>query len=51
MSNIGFIQGPNIPAYEMTKLGKCEPFIYLLRTGMANFEVEQWVLRLEKEII
>ncbi len=35
----------------MTKLRNCELVIHLSRTGKANFEVKQWVLRLEKETI
>ncbi len=41
ISNTGFVRGPNNIADEMTKLGNCEPVIYLLRTREANFEVEQ----------
>ena len=47
ISNIGFVRGPNNPADGMTKLGNCEPLIHLLRTGKANFQVEQWVLMLK----
>ncbi len=49
--SIGFVRGPNNPADGMTKLGNCEPLVHLLRTGKANFEVEQWVLRLKNEEI
>ena len=48
ISNIGFVRGTNNPVDGMTKVGNREPVIHLFRTGKANFEVEQRVLRLKK---
>ena len=49
ISNIGFVRGPNNLADGMTKTGNREQLFNLLRTGKADFEVEQWVLRLKNE--
>ena len=45
ISNVGFIRGPNNPADGLTKRGKCIALNHLLRTGMADFKIDQWVLR------
>ncbi len=44
-SNVSFIRGPNNPADGMTKPFECTPSHDLLRTGKANFTVEQLVIR------
>ncbi len=45
ISNVGFIRGPNNPAEGMTKPLKYDPLNRLLRTGRADFTVDQWVIR------
>ena len=45
ISNVGFLRGPNNPADALTKANKCNALNHLLRTGKANFNIEQWVIR------
>ena len=45
ISNFGFLRGPNNPADGLTKPKSCPALIHLMRTGKANFVVEQWVIR------
>ncbi len=45
ISNVVFIQGPENPADGMAKALKCLPLNNFLRTGKANFKVEQWFIR------
>ncbi len=42
---VGFIRGSNKPADGMTKPFKCTLLHDLLRTGKANFTIDQWVIR------
>ena len=43
--NVSFIRGANNPADEMTQKSTCTRLHYLLRTGKANFVVDQWFIR------
>ncbi len=45
ISNIGFIRGPNNLADGMTKPFKCDSLNRLLRTGKADFTMDQWLIR------
>lgn len=47
ISNVGFVRGPNNPADGLTKSGNCPPLIDILKTGLDNSIVEQWVIRRE----
>ncbi len=44
ISNVGFIRSPNNPVDGMSKPSKCTPLHNLLRTGKADFKVDQWVI-------
>lgn len=45
ISKVGFVRGPDNPADGLTRPGKCPPLNHLLLTGLADFPVEQWVVR------
>ena len=46
ISNVGFIRGPNNPAYGMAKPFECNPHNNLLHTDRAILPVEKRVIRL-----
>ena len=48
--NFGFIHGPNNPAGGLTKRGKCIALNHILKTGMAEFKLAQWVLRKQNNL-
>ena len=45
ISNIGFLRGPNNPADGLTKESKSGALEYFLKSGKADFEVENYVIR------
>ena len=48
--NLGFICEPNNPSDGLTKRRKCIAINDLLRTGMVDFKIYQWVLRKQQNL-